>query len=156
MKMLVDADACPLKEEIVNVGLEANIKVILISSVAHFTRISYQGEERITVDNNPQAVDMAIIERVQPGDVVVTQDYGLAALVLTRGGIPLTPRGVLLTEENIDSFLERRHLAMKVRKARGRLHGPPSLSCEEKRKCINVLHRLINAHGHEKKDLKKK
>ncbi len=88
------------------------------------------GAETIIVSKGADAVDFVLVNRVQKNDIVVTQDYGLAAMVLARKGHPIDQNGRLYTEENIDQLLYARHTAQKVRMAGGRLRGPKKRSKE--------------------------
>ena len=84
MRVLVDADACPVLELVRRLCAEAVVKVITVSSFRHDIR----GPDHVMVGPEPQAADMALINRTQRGDIVVTQDWGLAALALARGPRP--------------------------------------------------------------------
>ena len=109
----VDADACPRTVlEIVRRYCGAcGIPVTTVSTWRH----EFAGEMHVTVDAAPQATDLAILARMERGDVVVTQDYGLAALVLARGGHAISPGGQHFTADNIDALLAARAHAAKLR-----------------------------------------
>ncbi|MBO8168855.1 MAG: DUF188 domain-containing protein [Thermoanaerobacteraceae bacterium] len=139
-KIIVDGDACPavIKQEIVDIAGNYDIPVVFVVSISH--DIWPAGAEVVRVDNLPEAVDMAVANRVSGGDIVVTQDYGLAALVLAKGARCLSPRGLVYTEENIDGLLFRRHLsAVQRRSGRARIKGPRAFS---KADCRNFSHKL--------------
>lgn len=132
MQILVDADACPgavkavVKAETVKIGLQP----LFICSNAHFSRWE-EHAQMIYVDRHPQAVDLAIANRVNPGDIVVTGDYGLAALVLGKGARAISHRGKLYTADKLPELLLQRHILAKVRKSGGRHRGPAKLSKED-------------------------
>jgi len=121
MKILVDADACPVKDIIIRIAKQINIPVIMIFDTSHIYEDGYS--EVITVDKGRDSVDLALANRTLKGDVVITQDYGLAALVLAKGAVVLDQNGRFYTEGNIDKLLFERHLAQKVRRSGGRIHG---------------------------------
>jgi uncharacterized protein YaiI (UPF0178 family) len=123
MRILVDGDACPVKEDIVAIAQEKDLEVIFVVSTASYFNRGWNVKQ-IIVDSLPQAVDIAIVNRVEAGDVVVTQDYGLAALVLGKKGKAISPRGYFFNDDNIDRLLQRRHIHHEARKAGVRIKGP--------------------------------
>ncbi|MFZ5946076.1 MAG: YaiI/YqxD family protein [Bacillota bacterium] len=132
MRIYVDADACPVKEVIVEVAQEYKIPVTMVCSLSHYSTNTYETVEYIFVDNIPQAADMAIINRIKPGDIIITQDYGLASLVLKKGVIPLHHTGKRYTNENIDQLLLKRHISAKIRRGGGKTPGPKAFTKEDK------------------------
>ena len=129
MKILVDADSCPKKAMIILIELAGlyNVPLLAISSFNH----QIGGVEKIIVSDEPQAVDMALINKTDKGDIVVTQDWGLASLVLARDGDCMAPKGYIYSKEKIDFMLEERHIKAKVRKSGGRTKGPAPRSKED-------------------------
>lgn len=123
MKIIVDGDACPAKETILEIGKKENVSVVIIVSIAHWQYFA-EGAQWITVDNYSQAVDMTIINKMEKNDLVVTDDYGLAAVVLGKGGYALSFRGKFYTEDKIDLMLEQRYFSQKIRRAGGHFKGP--------------------------------
>ncbi|NLO21282.1 MAG: YaiI/YqxD family protein [Syntrophomonadaceae bacterium] len=116
MKILVDADACPVKNIIEDLAQQYNIEVIMISNHHHVLKSSYA--KVLTVDAYSQSVDIAIANLAVKGDIVVTQDYGLAALVLEKGIGAIHPSGIIYTRDNIDGLLMQRFINQKAREAR--------------------------------------
>lgn len=84
-----------------------------------------EGATTITVPKGADSVDFALVNRVEHGDVVVTQDYGLAAMCLAKGGIVISQDGMIYNSDNIDALLLARYTAKKIRNAGGRLKGNP-------------------------------
>lgn len=124
MTVWVDADACPTGVlEIVR--RHCGVRGIPVTTVSTW-RHEFSGERHVTVDAAPQATDLAILARMGRGDVVVTQDYGLAALALARGGHGIAPGGMRFTADNIDALLAARAHAEKLRTSsrRGRAERP--------------------------------
>lgn len=122
MRILVDADGCPVVEIVLRCAKQFDVPVLLICDNAH--RMERPGAETLVVDRGADSVDFALVNRIQPGDIAVTQDYGLAALCLARRAVVLHQDGYQYTGDNIDSMLLARHTARKVRRAGGRLRGP--------------------------------
>ncbi len=121
MKILVDADACPVKEIIEEIAKKFGIPVLMFIDTSHILYSSYS--EIVIVSKAPDAVDFALINRTDRGDIVVTQDYGVAAMALGKGAYAIHQSGKVYTEDNIDLMLMERHLAMKSRRAGIRVGG---------------------------------
>ncbi|MDD4775504.1 MAG: YaiI/YqxD family protein [Syntrophomonas sp.] len=122
MKILVDADACPVKQIIESTARRHRLEVIMISNPNH--QIQSQYASVVVVDGASQAADMAIVNRVTPGDIVVTQDYGLACMAIAKGGLAVDNSGQVFTAESIDGLLLSRFLHQKARRAGERTKGP--------------------------------
>lgn len=114
MQILVDADACPVKEIIVNLAKRARIPVIMLCDTSH---ILHDGYSRIiTVDKARDSADLAIMNLCRPGDIVITQDYGVAAMALGKGAYCLDQNGMIYDADNMDRLLFERHLGQKSRR----------------------------------------
>ena len=120
--ILIDADGCPVVDQTLRVAKKFGLKVLLICDTAHI--MQRDGAETVTVSKGADAVDFVLVNRVKKGDIVVTQDYGLAAMVLAKKGYAINQNGHVYTADNIDQLLSFRHTAKKVRQAGGRLKGP--------------------------------
>lgn len=138
--ILIDADACPVVNETIRIAEHFGFRCILICDTAH--EMHRDGAETIIVSKGADAVDFVLVNRVQKDDIVVTQDYGLAAMVLAKKGHPIDQNGRLYTEDNIDQLLYARHTAQKVRMAGGRLRGPKKRSKESDLKFEESLKKL--------------
>ncbi len=114
MKILVDADACPVKNEIVKTARKLQIEVIFFIDVNHQLKDDYATV--ITVDQGMDSVDLKLINHMEPGDLVISQDYGVASLALGKGGHVLHPSGRELNGTNIDQLMFERHMSRKMRK----------------------------------------
>ena len=132
MIIYVDGDACPVKREIVEISIKYKMKVIIVLSICHLTK-SDGFSEYVVVDHRDQSVDMEIINRVKRGDVVITDDYGLASIVLMKGALCMSSRGMQYTAENIDLLLYKRHMNQKIMRAGGKVRGPSKRSNNEDR-----------------------
>ncbi|WP_167955364.1 YaiI/YqxD family protein [Anaerosporobacter faecicola] len=115
MKILVDADACPVRLIIEKVAKELSIPVIMIIDTSHILESDYS--EIVHVSKAPDAVDIALINRTNEGDIAVTQDYGVATMVLGKKGYAINQNGRVYTNENIDLLMFERHIAKKQRRA---------------------------------------
>lgn len=122
MNVLIDADGCPVVDIAIDCARRNGIPVWLVCDTAHvFER---EGAETITVGQGADSADFRLVNMIRSGDIVVTQDYGLAAMALARNALVLNQNGMRYTDDNIDSLLFARHTARKIRKGGGRLKGP--------------------------------
>lgn len=129
MKILVDGDACPVKDIIVKVAKEFKIDVIIFIDTSHIYSDDYSTV--ITVDKGADSVDIALINKTQPGDIVVTQDYGLATMVLSKKGYAINNHGMIYTNENIDALLMQRYIGQKLRKSGVKTNNPRKRTPED-------------------------
>jgi len=143
MKILVDADACPVKEVLIHLAKQRRLEVILMVSVDNYFQ-RQDDVQVVMVDALPQAVDMALINRVEPGDLVVTHDYGLAALVLSKKGRAISPMGYIYNETTMAALLERRYLQSAARRAGIRTKGPKKRHPEDDRRFRRNLLKLLD------------
>lgn len=129
MTLYIDADGCPVVNQTIQLAAEFGFPCVLMCDTSHvFER---PGAQTITVSKGADSVDFALVNRVQPGDIVITQDYGLAAMCLARRAVPVHQDGMVYTEDNIDALLLQRHTARKIRMAGGRLRGPQKRTPEQ-------------------------
>ncbi|MEG0438906.1 YaiI/YqxD family protein [Solibacillus cecembensis] len=122
MQLLIDADACPVVDLALFVSSQYEIKPILFCDTSH--RIERDNIITIIVDKGPDSVDFKLLSVLKKGDIVITGDYGLAAMCLAKGGKVLTHNGKELTSDNIDQLLAFRYESAKIRRAGGRTKGP--------------------------------
>lgn len=140
----IDADACPVKDIIVSETTTFDGLVYFVSSFAHYSTKSYPDHIRTTfIEGGPDAVDYYLLSKVQPCDLLITQDYGLAALALNKKATVLHHTGFFYTEQNIGLLLEKRHQHQRLRKAGGRHKGPKKLTTETKEKFRKVLKQYL-------------
>ena len=116
--------------------------MIICDTSHHFNR---EGAKTVTVSKGADSVDFALVNMLCHGDIVVTQDYGLAAMCLARKAIPISQDGMIYNENNIDALLMQRHHAQKVRKGGGRLSGPKKRTESQNEKFALALISIINA-----------
>lgn len=116
MKIMVDADACPVKELIISSAKRHGLEVIMVCDVAHTLFYPEDFVTIVTVDQGADSADLAIANRTQGGDICITQDYGLASLLLAKKATVLHPNGFFYTQENIDRMLFERHISREMRR----------------------------------------
>lgn len=127
MTIVVDADACPVKSEIEEAAKEFGASVCMVASYDHRMQ-EREGVRVVQVDRSSQSVDLYIMNHIRSGDILVTQDFGLACMALGKGAVVLSPRGEQYTDENIDYLMERRHQGARLRRAGGRTKGPKAMT----------------------------
>jgi uncharacterized protein YaiI (UPF0178 family) len=115
MRILVDADACPVKEIIVQEAKKRDIPVTMIIDTSHELNDGYS--EVITVDKARDSVDIKLINILTSEDIVVTQDYGVAAMALGKGAKAINQNGLIYNDNNIDELLFSRFIGQKLRRA---------------------------------------
>lgn len=143
MKILVDADACPVTRIVEEVAKEYHLEVTLLCDTNHVLHSDYSKIE--VIGAGPDAVDFALIMSCKQGDIVVSQDYGVAALALSKGAYGIHQSGKWYTNENIEGLLMERHLAKKTRRSSKKTHlkGPKKRTKEEDEKFRTSLKKLI-------------
>jgi len=144
MRILVDADACPVKQIIEEVAGEFEIELLFVVNPHH--HIESRHGSIVLVDGGSQAVDLALANMAGSGDIVVTQDYGLASMIIARRGMAIHPDGWLYRPERIDALLMQRHLNAKARKAGFRTAHARRRAAKDNEYFRNKLRRLIEAH----------
>ena len=122
MKVLIDADACPVVDIAVKLCAQYQIPCFLLCDTAHI--MHKDGAETLIFDKGADSVDFALVNRANPGDIVITQDYGLASMCLGKRVRVLHQDGWEYTEDNISGLMEQRHANKKHRLAGGRVKGP--------------------------------
>lgn len=129
MKIFIDGDGCPVIDITIKTATEYGIDLIIICDTSH--EIRRRGVETITVSKGNDSVDFYLVNKVSQGDIVVTQDYGLAAMCMAKGARVLNQNGIIFTEKNIDLLLMSRYMSKKIRMSGGRLKGPPKRNAED-------------------------
>lgn len=143
MKIFVDADACPVVDIVEDIATKYNIPVTLLCDTNHVLTSDYS--EVIVVGAGADAVDYKLISICHRGDIVVTQDYGVAAMALGKGAYAIHQSGKWYTDENIDQMLMERHLNKKARRASSRNHikGPRKRIDEDDKKFAESFEKLL-------------
>ena len=144
IRILIDADACPVVKIAERIAKERKIPVILFGDTNHVLSSDY-ADIRVS-GAGAYAVDFALMNESRAGDIIITQDYGVAAMGLGKGAYPIHQNGKWYTNENIDQMLMERHLAKKARMAKGKHHlkGPAKRTTEDDERFAVSLARLID------------
>ena len=140
-RLYIDADGCPVINQALNAASRRHVEAFLICDTAHV--FSRRGAETITVDKGADSADFAIVAKLLPGDLVITQDYGLAAMCLSKGARVIDQNGMRYTADNIDGLLASRAAAAKVRRGGGRLRGPAKRTAQQNEQFISGFHAMI-------------
>lgn len=143
MKIFVDADACPVVDIVEDIATKYNIPVTLLCDTNHVLTSDYS--EVIVVGAGADAVDYKLISICHRGDIVVTQDYGVAAMALGKGAYAIHQSGKWYTDENIDQMLMERHLNKKARRTSSRNHikGPRKRTEEDDQRFAESFEKLL-------------
>ena len=141
MKILIDADGCPVVRIAIDIAKKNNIPVTLICDTAHEFSDDYA--QVIIVDKGADSADFRLANLANANDIVITQDYGLAAMCLSKRAVVINQNGLIYTNDNIDSLLLSRHIAKKIRNSGGRLKGPSKRTRQQDREFEKCLISLI-------------
>lgn len=122
LQLIVDADACPrgALDTMRRLQREYGYRLVTVASFNH----NIEGTDHVVVGDGPDEADLAVANRTKAGDIVVTQDWGLAALILGKGATCLSPGGHVYTQDRIEFQLDERHVKEKHRRGGGRTKGP--------------------------------
>ena len=121
MTVFIDADGCPVVDITVRLSKQAGVECVIICDTSHVYEKT--GARTVTVSKGNDSADFALVNMISKGDIVVTQDYGLAAMCLARNAVPISQNGMIYTDDNIDALLLQRYTAKKIRMSGGRLKG---------------------------------
>ena len=143
MKIFVDADACPVVSIVEHMAEKYGIPVILLCDTNHVLQSEYS--EVKVIGAGADAVDFALVGLCQKGDLVVTQDYGVAAMILGKGAYGIHQNGKWYTDENIDRMLMERHISKKIQRSKSKYHlrGPAKRTAEDDARFEELLEQMI-------------
>ncbi len=153
MKILVDADACPVKSIIEEEAEKFGLEVVMVCNPSHILQSSYS--QIVVVDGSSQAVDIAIVNRSSKGDLVVTQDYGLASLALAKNALAIHPSGKVYKQDNIEVLLMQRFVNQKAREAGVRTNNPKKRKASDDERFRSAFVKILSGQlraGLEKHD----
>ena len=147
MQIFVDADACPVTRIVEQTARERGIPCSLLCDTNHVLSSDYS--EIKIIGAGADAVDFALINLCHKGDIVVTQDYGVAAMALGKGAYAIHQSGRWYTNENIDRLLMERHIAKKARMGKGKHHlkGPAKRTQEDDDRFRESFEKLVELAG---------
>ena len=141
MKVLIDADACPVVDIAIQLCKECSVSCLLLCDTAH--EIYRDGAETLVLDKGADSVDLALANRAAAGDVVITQDYGLASMCLGKQARVIHQDGWEYTHYNIDALLFQRHASREHRAAGGRTKGPKKRTAPQNKAFEAAFRKLL-------------
>lgn len=144
MQILVDADACPVVGIVEKIAQKNNLPCTLLCDTNHVLNSKYSQVK--VIGAGADAVDFALVNLCKRGDIVVSQDYGVAAMALGKGAYAIHQSGKWYTDDNIDQMLMERHVARKARVGKNKIHskGPAKRTEEDNRQFEESFIRLLN------------
>jgi uncharacterized protein YaiI (UPF0178 family) len=148
-KVIVDGDACPRAalETVRRLAAAHGCRVVTVATFNHALAAAGPNWEHVVVGDEPEAADIAVANRTRHGDVVVTQDWGLAALALGRGAAAVSPCGLVYRQDRIAHLLEERAVKARFRRGGGRTKGPPARSRADDERFERALAGLLAEGG---------
>lgn len=141
MQVLIDADGCPVVRLAVDCAARHGVPATIVCDSAH--RFELPDAKTVTVDKGADSADFRLVNLISPGDVVVTQDYGLAAMSLARGARAVSQNGLCYSDQNIDSLLMARHTSRRLRQAGIRVKGPSKRTSQQDAEFLKALEALL-------------
>lgn len=144
MKIIVDGDGCAGRQIIEKVAKENGVELIIYCDINHVIKSDYG--EVLYVDSGFQTVDMKIANATGSNDIVITQDYGLAAMALGKKSYAMSPAGHIYSNSNIDKLLFERHMSAKARKSGAKTSKFKKRNTEDDERLRNNLLKLIKCN----------
>ena len=143
MQIFVDADACPVVDIVETIAEKYNISTTLLCDTNHILYSDYS--DVIVVGAGADAVDYKLISICHKGDIVVSQDYGVAAMALGKGAYAIHQSGKWYTDDNIDQMLMERHLSKKARRSSRKCHvkGPKKRTEEDDERFAQSFEKML-------------
>ncbi|WP_298529834.1 YaiI/YqxD family protein [uncultured Ruminococcus sp.] len=141
MKIFIDADGCPVVDIAVRTAKRYGLECTIICDTAH--SIQHEGADTIIVDKGADSADYRLVNLVSVGDIAITQDYGLAAMCLSKKAVVLNQDGKRYSEYNISGLLEFRAVSAKIRRSGGRTKGMPKRTVQQDKEFEKALTELI-------------
>lgn len=143
MRIFIDADACPVVKIAENVAKEYSVPVTLLCDTNHIMFSDYSDVKIVSA--GADAVDFALVNLCKSGDIVITQDYGVAAMALGKNALAIHQSGMWYTQDNIDGLLNKRAVAAKARRASGKNHfkGPKKRTEEDDKRFEESFRKLV-------------
>lgn len=142
MKIVVDADACPVRDIILRAAKARGLELVLVFDNTHTMDDGYS--RCVVVDKGADSADLALVNLLGKGDVVVTGDFGVATLALAKGAYAISHSGMRYDDSNIDKLLFERFLGKKVRRGGGRTKGPRKRDAAQDEAFAQAFRRLLD------------
>lgn len=145
VNVIIDGDACPVVNSVIELTDGTGIFVKVLRSFSHYSlQIQPEHVDTVYVDDGPDAVDYKIVQLAKSKDIVITQDYGLASLLINKVNTVMHHKGTIYTERNIQSLLEQRYLNAQIRNQGGRHKGPPPFTKDDRIKFEQTFIKVMN------------
>lgn len=141
MKIIIDGDACPSIPIIENIARKYNVEVLIFCDFNHYIHSNYSQVK--VVDSGFQSVDMHVVNNTLENDIIISQDYGVAAMCLPKKAYVINPKGYIYSENNIDRLLEERHISQRIRRGGGKTPNPKKRSKEDDERLAANLEKII-------------
>lgn len=143
LRIIIDADACPVTKIAVEIARKNNIPAVCVCDTSHVMNIDYA--EVVVVDKGADSADFTVVNLCSDGDVVITQDYGVASMALAKNSFAINQNGMYYTNDNIDYLMAVRHIASTERRKSSKHHlkGPKKRTHEDDEKFITAFTKLI-------------
>ena len=142
MTILIDADGCPVVDLTLRIAGKSGVPVVILGDTSH--RIEREGAQTLVFDKGADSVDFALVNRVKPGDLVVTQDYGLASICLARCARVLNQNGLEYTADTIDALMLQRYENKKLLRAGKHPKGAAKRTKEQDIRFCDALERILS------------
>lgn len=139
--LVIDADGCPVVKIATKIACEYDVDCLVVSDSAHVFNI--EGVRSVVVSQGADSADFYIVNNIKKNDIVITQDYGLAAMCLAKNATVINQNGQIYNDDNISGLLESRAIGKKIRRAGGRTKGPPKRTEEQNKSFEVTLRRLF-------------
>jgi len=148
MKIFIDADGCPVVKHTIRIAIKNKIQVMVVKNHSvHIENPNPTFVEVVTVDTSRDSADYYIANQLSEGDLVITQDYGLAAMVLAKKSYGMSQNGLIYSQFNIDQLLDRRHFNQEMRRKHKKHNSKFKKRTEEdNKKYENALREFIETH----------
>lgn len=143
MRILIDADGCPVVDLTIKIAKQYVVECFILCDTSH--QFHKKGATTMIFSKGADSVDFALVNFMKENDIVITQDYGLAAMCLAKKGIVLNQDGMRYTDYNIGSLLEQRYIAKKIRNSGGRLKGQNKRTTSQDSSFIDGLNKILSA-----------
>lgn len=144
MRLMIDGDGSPVKEEVIQLGKKFQLPVLIVTSIDHYTnKEEPEFVHFIYVDKGAEQADYEIVKLVEPNDILVTQDYGLASLALPKGARVFHHSGEEYKKETIDILLNQRYMSAQMRKAGKKTKGPKAFTKKDREHFFMVLNEFL-------------
>ncbi len=143
MRIIIDGDACPqrVREICEQAAKEFKIELIIVVDIDHYIVSDF---EVMIVEQGRDSVDYKIVQIFKNGDILITQDYGLASLVLSKASAVIHTAGFFINNNNIDNLLQSRYISERVRKQGGKTKGPSKRTKEQDENFKKCLYKVLN------------